>query len=147
MTRGQVVYLHVCVALTTLTGAAFAAMKYLMTTDDPFAAANHPAQPWALSSHVVVAPLLLFGLGWIFGDHIWPKFRYGNGRNRRSGIWSMATIAPMTLSAYLMQIATNDTLRDVMKYLHWGTSLLFVVAYAVHLVGAPKLRVVARPED
>lgn len=133
MSRGQVVYLHLCVALTALTGIAFAAMKYLMTTDDPFAVANHPLQPHALSLHVIVSPLLLFGLGWIFGDHIWPKFRHGNGKNRRSGVWSMVAIVPMTLSGYLMQIATEDAIRNAMTWAHWVSSAVFTVAYVAHL--------------
>ena len=133
MSRAQVLYLNLCVLLTTLTGGVFAFMKYAMKSDDPFAAANHPLQPHMLSLHVIVVPLLLFGLGWAFGNHIWPKFRYGNGGNRPSGLWSMLLLVPMTLSGYLMQIATNDSIRQAMAVAHWITSGLFVIAYAAHL--------------
>ena len=134
--RGQAMYMHAAAALTALTGIIFAVMKYAITTDDPFAAANHPWQPHMLSAHVVVSPLLLFGLGWMFGDHIWPRFRGGMKAHRRSGVWSMAMIAPMTLSAYFMQIATNDTLRDTMKWVHLVTSAAFTIAYVAHLIKA-----------
>lgn len=137
MNRAQVVYIHLAVALTALTGAVFALMKYGMTTDDPFAAANHPLQPHMLSAHVFFAPFLVFAFGWIFGNHIWPKFRFGDPRNRKSGLWSMALIVPMTLSGYLMQISTNETLLQAMKVAHWVTSAIFAAAYVAHLIGKP----------
>lgn len=138
MTRAQTVYLHLCVLLTAATGVVFAWMKYFMTSSDEFAVANHPLQPHMLSAHVVVAPLLVFGLGWIFSDHIWPKFRGNGSPNRRSGLWSMVMIVPMTLSAYLMQISTNESLHEAMKWLHIVSSGLFTVAYVVHLIAKPR---------
>lgn len=133
MTRAQKWWLHVCVALTTLTGVIFAVMKYFMKSDDAFAVANHPLQPHMLAAHVVIAPLLLFILGWTFANHIAPKYRFGDGTNKRSGIWSFVMIVPMGLSAYLLQIATNDALRQAMAIAHWVTSALFVIGYVVHL--------------
>ena len=138
MSRPQIIYLHVCVALTAATGAIFAWMKYGMTTDDPFAVVNHPLQPHMLSTHVVVAPLLVFAFGWIFSDHIWPKFRLDR-RKRPSGLWSMMAIIPMTLSGYLMQVTTAEGPRYALGVVHWVTSGAFVVAYAVHLRRRPRL--------
>jgi uncharacterized membrane protein YidH (DUF202 family) len=134
MTRTQQAWLHVSVALTALTGAVFAAMKYFMKSDDEFAVINHPLQPWMLAAHVVIAPLLLFVLGWTFSNHMLPKLRFGDGHNRRTGLTTMYLIAPMALSAYLLQIATNDTLRQTMAATHWLTSAVFVIGYGVHLV-------------
>lgn len=140
MSRAQVIYLHVCVALTAATGAVFAWMKYGMTTDDPFAVVNHPLQPYFLSAHVVVAPLLVFAFGWIFSDHIWPKFQLDR-RKRPSGLWSMAAIVPMTLSGYLMQVTTAERVRYAMTVAHWVASAVFVLAYVVHLARRPAGRV------
>ncbi|HYM61564.1 MAG TPA: hypothetical protein VEZ11_11805 [Thermoanaerobaculia bacterium] len=135
MSRAQVIYLNASAGLVALTGFAFAWMKYAMKTSDPFAVANHPLQPYALSAHVFLAPFLVFAFGWIFGDHIWPKFSRQQTRDRRSGLWPMAMIAPMALSGYLIQIATNDRIHVAMNALHWISSALFVVAYTAHLVG------------
>ena len=137
MSRAQVVYLHACVALTTVTGIVFAAMKYFMKPSDEFSVVNHPLQPHMLSAHVVVAPFLLFGLGWVFGNHVWPKLVYREKRYRGSGIWSLAAIVPMTLSAYLLQVSIGDAMRKAMAAAHWITSAIFVAAYAAHLVMRP----------
>jgi len=133
MSRWQQLWLHLSVALTAITGIVFAAMKYFMKSDDELAVANHPLQPHMLAAHVVIAPLLLFVLGWTFANHMLPKYRFGNGRNRITGVTSMALILPMTLSAYLLQIATNETLRQAMAITHWIASGVFVLAYVVHL--------------
>ena len=141
MSRLQTLWLHLTVALTAITGIVFAVMKYLMKSEDEFSVVNHPLQPHMLSAHVVVAPLLLFVLGWTFSNHMMPKLRFGDGSNKRTGIAALSLIAPMTLSAYLMQISTNDTLRATMAWIHGITSAIFVLAYAIHII-RPK-----RPDD
>lgn len=137
MSRSQLVWLHVSVALTALTGAVFAVMKYFMTGDDEFAVVNHPLQPYMLAAHVVVAPAVLFVLGWTFSNHMLPKYRFGDGSNRKTGVTQMALIVPMALSAYLLQVSTNETLREVMAAAHWITSGLFVISYVIHLLLKP----------
>ena len=134
MSRAQIIWLHLSIALTALTGIVFAWMKYAMKSDDPFAVANHPMQPHMLSAHVVFAPLMLFILGWTFGNHMRPRILMRDPRRRFSGLSSMYLIVPMTASAYLLQIATNDSIRKAMAAAHWITSGLFVVGYVAHLV-------------
>jgi len=133
MSRTQLVWLHVSAILTAATGVVFAVMKYLMKSSDEFAVVNHPLQPHMLAAHVVVAPILLFLLGWTFSNHMLPKFRFSDEK-RRSGIAAMWLIAPMTLSAYLLQIATNDALRHAMAIAHGFTSGVFVIVYAIHVL-------------
>lgn len=134
MSKLQLVWLHVSVGLTTVTGIVFAVMKYFMKSDDEFSVVNHPLQPHMLAIHVVVAPVLLFILGWTFSNHMLPKYRFGDGTNRRSGVAIGLLIVPMALSAYLLQVATNETLREVMAWAHWISSGVFVIGYGVHLV-------------
>lgn len=137
MSRAQLVWLHLTVALTTLTGAVFAVMKYWLESTDEFSVVNHPWQPHMLSAHVVVAPIVLFVLGWTFSNHMLPKYRFGNGKNRKSGVGAMLLIAPMTLSAYLLQISVDESLRQAMAIAHWVSSGVFVVAYVAHLFHRP----------
>ena len=138
MSRAQRVWLHVSVALTAITGVVFAVMKYFMKSSDEFSVVNHPLQPWMLAAHVVIAPAVLFLLGWTFSNHMLPKYRYGDGSNRKTGVAQMALIVPMALSAYLLQVSTNENLRQVMAAAHWITSGAFVLSYAVHLLLKPK---------
>ncbi len=142
MSRLQIAYLQLCALLTVVTGVVFAWMKYGMKSDDPFAVVNHPWQPFLLSSHVLIAPLLVFAFGWIFNEHIWAKFRSPAAPKRKSGFWSMAAIAPMVLSGYLVQVSTADATRQAMAIAHWISSGVFVLAYVVHIILKPR-----SPED
>ena len=136
MSRLQLFWLHASVLLTALTGAVFAAMKYFMKSSDDFAVVNHPLQPHMLAAHVVISPLLLFVLGWTFANHTLPKYRFGNGKNRPTGVAGMWLMLPMAFTGYLMQVTTNETIRQTMAVAHWATSALFVIVYLVHLRGA-----------
>ena len=134
MSRTQLISLHLSIALTALTGIIFAWMKYAMKSDDPFAVANHPLQPHMLSVHVLIAPALVFVLGWTYANHMAPRLMLGETRRRFSGLASMFLMAPMIASGYLLQIATNDSIRKAMAAAHWITSAVFVVGYTAHLV-------------
>ncbi len=138
MSKGQVLYVHVCVALTAATGIVFALMKYFMKpAADEFSVVNHPLQPYMLAAHVVVAPFLVFGFGWLYSNHVRPKVAFKEKGNRRSGLWLIAAIVPMTLSAYLLQISTADATRKAMAAGHWISSGLFLIFYAAHLIMRP----------
>ncbi|HYI11159.1 MAG TPA: hypothetical protein VEK57_19030 [Thermoanaerobaculia bacterium] len=140
MSRIQLVWLHLSIALTAITGTVFAVMKYFLESTDEFSVVNHPLQPHMLAAHVVVAPAALFLLGWVFSNHMLPKLRFGDGRNQRTGVASMWLILPMTLSAYLLQIATNESVRQAMAVAHWATSGVFAVSYTVHLIIGRRIR-------
>lgn len=133
MSRGQLLTLHLSIALSVLTGALFALFKYLFTTADPYAVANHPLQPYALDAHVLVSPVAVFALGWIFSDHIWPKFRNSQATRRKSGVMMLFLILPMVLSGYLLQVSVNEQLRRVMEVAHWVSSGFFTIGYCAHL--------------
>jgi uncharacterized membrane protein YidH (DUF202 family) len=134
VSRLQLIWLHVTVALTAITGVVFAGMKYFMKSNDEFSVVNHPLQPSMLAVHVVVAPAVLFVLGWTFSNHILPKYRFGDGTNRRTGIGAALLIIPMALSGYLLQVSVDETLREVMAWAHWITSGVFLLAYLIHLI-------------
>jgi len=94
------------------------------------------------SATVVVAPLLVFAFGWIFGNHIAPGYANANVPKRKSGLFNVTILLPMIASGYLLQIATADATRKAMAIAHWVTSAFFVIAYVVHLLtkkngGAP----------
>ena len=134
MTKTEKITVWGSTAVMTATGVAIGWMEYMMTPSDTFAVVNHPWQPQMLSAHVVVSPIVLFLLGWTFSNHMLPKYRFGNGKNRRTGVGAMLLIVPMTLSAYLLQISVDERLRQAMAIAHWISSGVFVLAYAAHLI-------------
>ena len=77
MSRAQVALLQLSLLGMTLTGLVFAWMKYFMKSDDPFAVVNHPWQPHMMTAHVLLGPVAVFAIGWVFGNHIWPAYRGG----------------------------------------------------------------------
>ena len=115
------------------TGAAYFYMKYLMTTDDPFALVNHRWQSAMLSSHVVAVPWLILCCGMVFRSHVLWKIRLSAPGNRRTGWLSMLGFLAMALSGYLIQVASSPTLVTVFIWAHVGASTLFVVTYGFHL--------------
>ena len=119
------------VGLSGLTGLVFAIMKYLMTSDDPFAAFHHPWQPWMLSGHLLVAPLLLFTLGWVFASHVIPHLS-GVRRARLSGLAVLITIVVMTGSGYLLQVASEPAWRRGYAWIHGISGTLFLGSIAAH---------------
>ena len=121
-------------AVITLSGVAYFCMKYLMATDDPFALINHPWEPAMLSIHVFVAPLGVFLFGMVFRSHTLRKLLQASPVNRRSGLTSAGSFLAMALSGYLIQVATSPAVIAFAIWSHVATSVLFVLAYGVHLV-------------
>lgn len=124
-------------ALTTVvafTGLAYFYMKYLLHTDDPFAVVNHPWQPTMLAAHVLAAPVFVLVFGMLFRSHVLEKLRSRRKPARRSGWIVLASFAAMAASGYLLQVAVDEAWLAGLSWLHVGTSAVFVVGYAGHLI-------------
>lgn len=118
--------------VVTASGLLYAVLRYLVTPVDPFSAYHHPLQPWALDAHVLLAPVLLFALGWFWGNHVLPKLSRKVPR-RPSGLALIGLILVMTVSGYLLQVSTIPLARALLGWLHGlsGTAYVaFLVAHA-----------------
>ena len=132
MSRSQVIVLHVANILVAGTGLVYGVMRYFMEPTEEWAVVNHPWQPHLQHLHVLIAPTLVFAVGLIWTGHVVAK--YGNGmRNRRNGLGLAVLFVPMTASGYLVQIAVDPAWRSVWVWVHGGTSILWVVVFAVHV--------------
>ena len=121
--------LHIVVAVT---GFAYLYMKYFVTNDDPFAVVNHPLEPYALSAHIVAAPVLVLFFGMILRTHTLPKLRGASATNRRTGWVSLASFAAMSVSGYLLQTAVTPWLLSTWFWTHIVASVIFVTGYGIH---------------
>jgi len=121
--------------LTTVTGVAYLWMKHFMEPVALFAAINHPWQPIMLKAHIVVAPMLVFGLGVISVRHIWTHFANGVGRGRRSGISTAVISVVLVVTGYLIQAITAEGVLRAVSYVHIGVGTVFAVGFVGHVLG------------
>ncbi|HXV75703.1 MAG TPA: hypothetical protein VD788_05235 [Candidatus Polarisedimenticolaceae bacterium] len=132
MTRFERLLLGGSALLTGASGLIYAWMKYLLTTDDPYAVVNHPLQPLLLKIHVVTAPLLVFAIGLIFMQHVVRQWKSRRPSGRISGLTIGLLGVPMVLSGYLIQVVTAGSLLAWLIGTHLVTGTLYLVLFGVH---------------
>jgi uncharacterized membrane protein YidH (DUF202 family) len=114
------------------TGVGLVWAKYFVTSADPWAVINHPLEPWLLKTHIIVAPLLVFSIGLIATRHIWRHLRSPTPWGRKSGIVTLATLAPMIGTGYLIQVVTLQGWLQVLAVAHILLGLLYAIGLALH---------------
>jgi hypothetical protein len=143
VTATQRIALWTAAAVAGVSGLAYAAMKYLLPRADPFSAFGHPFQPYALKTHVLAAPVLLFVVGWLYGAHAQHQLRNGDARGRASGRGILALTFVLALSGYLVQAFADAAWRPAAAWVHGLTGTAFVAALAGHAVAGRRGRAVA----
>jgi hypothetical protein len=128
--------------LTAVTGIVYLWMKYFMEPPEAWAVINHPLQPWVLKAHILVAPLLVFALGFIAVRHVWRHFITGVPFARRSGLTAALSLAPMIVTGYLIQAVTAEGWLLAIAIAHIVTGLLYSLGITGHAWFARKA---ARP--
>jgi hypothetical protein len=118
-------------AVAAASGLGYAAFRHLMEPADPFSAYGHPLQPWALATHVLVAPALVFAVGWYWAGHALVRYRAGNG-GRASGLGVILLAAAMVATGYTLQVVATDLARAVVAWSHGVCGVAFVGALAGH---------------
>lgn len=111
-------------------------MRYLAEPVDEFAIVNHPWQPHVHHLHIVVAPLLIFGAGMIWSRHVWARVRSGFQPRRPTGLTLTLMLLPMIASGYFLQVSAEEAWRLAWMIVHGATSVLWLVAYGMHLLSA-----------
>lgn len=118
------------------TGSVYAWMLYLLEPADEFSIVRHPWQPAVQHLHIWTAPLLVFGAGLIWREHIWKHYKEGVRGRRRSGLSLLLSLAPMVVSGYLIQTAVSDAWRGAWVAIHLIASALWLAGYCGHIVPA-----------
>lgn len=132
MSRFQKWAVWVTSFLTVATGVAYFAAKYLAEGGDGYSVVNHPWQPWLLKAHIVVSPMLIFALGLIAVDHVWDHIVSGVRVSRRTALVTVATVVPMILTGYLIQVLTASGWVTAMAIAHIAFGALYAVGLAAH---------------
>ena len=135
MSRGHAIFLHLANLAVSGTGLVYAWMSYLAEPVDEWAVVNHPYQPLVQHLHVLAAPLLVFAIGMIWSVHAIAKLR-NSRRGRASGLGLMMLFLPMAASGYFLQVAVDPDWRRGWVVIHIVSSLLWVLALAVHQIRA-----------
>ncbi len=118
----------------SVTGFALLWLKYGFKSADPFAVINHPFQPWALKSHVLLAPLFVFAIGLIATRHVWRHIVLGVEPGRRTGFVTLLSLVPMAMSGYAIQVVVSETWRTAAIVIHISASVLFTLGIVAHLM-------------
>ena len=117
-----------------VTGFALLWLKYGFESADPFAVINHPFQPWALKSHVLLAPMFVFAVGLIAARHVWCHVVCGVEPGRRTGFVTLVSLVPMAVSGYAIQVVVSEAWRTAAIVTHIAASVLFTLGMVAHLV-------------
>lgn len=134
MSRGEARFLHLSQLLVAGTGLAWGWMLYFVEPADEFSILNHPWQGEMQAGHVLTAPLLLFAVAAIWKRHAWQRIRSGFASRRKSGILLATSFFPMAASAYLLQVSSEETWRELWRNVHVATSIAWIAVFLVHLI-------------
>lgn len=115
------------------TGLIYGWFRYFVTSDDPYAVVNHPAQPLWQHLHIWTAPLLVFAFGHFFHQHALLYWKTGTRPGRRSGLLMLGLAVPMIASGYFLQTAVDESWRQAWIIIHVTTSLLWLAGVMAHL--------------
>jgi len=134
MKRWAVILNHLACLLVGLSGVVYGVMKYFMVGADPDSRAGHPWQQPMLKAHVLTAPFLIFALGLVFSGHALKRLQGGEDPGRSSGMGLLVLAAPLVLTGPLIQILTGDAARQWTGWVHAALGVVYVLAYAAHLL-------------
>ena len=137
MKRSEARFLHLAFALVSATGVLYGVLKYFVPARDPDSNMAVPWQQAVLKAHILVAPLLVFGVGLVFSRHALGRFRAGEKQGRRSGISLLSSAAPVVFSGYLIQALTGPTAVRVTGWTHAAMGFLLAAFWLLHGISQP----------
>lgn len=142
-------FLHMAALVTAGSGLLYGWLRYFGRRAGEFGPEPHPLQAMLQHLHVLAAPMLVLALGMVLKGHVQPLVGDGRLRPGVSGALLLAGLAPMVLGGYAVQVCTDPAWRSAWAWVHGLASVLFLVAYLVHLARGtqPETSALMRPED
>ena len=141
MSRATAWTLHLSVVVMAVTGLWLTWIVFLapppQESETEMFAVGDPWQPLLNVIHVVVAPVLIFAIGFIWREHVWRRIGFDNAQRRKSGVVLVLLGGPLVLGGYCLQVTDNETLRSIFGWTHAAAGALFATCYLVHLILRP----------
>lgn len=134
MTRAAVIPFHLLAWTSALTGAVYGVMRYWPLPEDALSLTAHPSQPTFQHAHILLSAGLALMLGYVAGCHAVPYVAGGVRTRRKTGWTMLSTGAPMVLSGFALQTSTGELARAVWSVAHIGTSVVWTLTLALHLL-------------
>ena len=139
MTRLQRIAFLVIVLASAASAAGFVVLRYMVEPADEFSAYGHPAAPWLLDAHVLLATALTLVLGVLLGVHVLPSLS-GERRARKTGILLLASAAILVASGPLLGCLSGELARVVCGWVHGLSGVVFTLGIPVHLAEVRRAR-------
>jgi hypothetical protein len=142
MNRTSKLVFHGSNVAASVTGLAYAYFKWLAPLPpqdaDGFGMPIHPLEPTWKTLHVLLAFLLVFGVGWIWHGHVQGQLRKWRSnpagtRKRGSGLALVGLAAPMIISGYAFQVSVEESTRSFWSQVHLWSGMIWVMASILHL--------------
>ncbi len=123
--------IYAVVVLTTLSGLAWLALHYFVSTDGQVSTIPHPLEALSLKVHGAAAMLMLLCLGTLLLPHMLRAWRLG--RNHYLGGLLAAINFVLILTGYALYYFSTEENHSTISATHWVTGLLLPVVLVLHI--------------
>lgn len=113
-------------------GIVYLIFRYFYKIDGPFGEESSSYQKYFQYAHILLVPFLIFGIGLIWNEHIWPKLQSQNSYKRRSGIFLIILFITMSISGYFVQLPLALQTRNYIGISHSAIGVFWVVVFYYH---------------
>lgn len=126
-----------------LSGGGWLLLEHFVRVEGAFGPTHHPAQPWLVKLHGVLAQLAVWGFGALWTFHIRRAWHWR--RRRASGGAMFAIMALLSLSGLMLYYVGDEGWRAWSSRVHWILGLAGGGMLLVHAWVVPRVVAAARP--
>jgi hypothetical protein len=124
--------IYASIALLTVSGLAWLLLDRFGKVEGDFGLEPHPALPWLLMVHGVVAYAFLVIAAALFPLHV--RFGWIKKRNRWSGATLLAVSLFLAATGLVLYYAAAEGLRGSASVAHWVVGIGMPLALVVHVI-------------
>ncbi|MEM7027218.1 MAG: hypothetical protein AAF410_03200 [Pseudomonadota bacterium] len=129
------------IGLSWATGLAFFALKTWFIVEGEFGPEKHPWQQPMLMIHGGSSFLIMMMFGALLVSHVPSTWKLN--RLRGIGITLVSIISFQVISAYMLYYLGNETMRDIIEYMHLFVGFILPFIILQHVLAGKKKKVAA----